>query len=178
MFDNFSRFSKSLVHLTTHPLPAIVWSMKKGEIVEYIDQQKIICAVILQEQNGKLKLLNENNREVNFSEKRLSHMSQVRLDDLASRDSSVSQLKQMAQTRDELSRTINIKELWEILHDESDDIDLATMTLFCFDPPLTCDHEAAVIRAFFSDRLYFKFNQMIFNPYSIGQVEAKKRHIK
>jgi exoribonuclease-2 len=152
--------------------------MKIGAIVEYIDQQKIICAVILQEKNSKLKLLNENNREVLFSEKRLSHMSQVCLDNAASRDSSVSQLKQIAQTRDELSRTINIKELWEILHEESEDIDLATMTLFCFDPPLTCDHEAAVIRAFFTDRLYFKYNQMIFTPYSIKQVEAKKRQIK
>ncbi|MBU2452906.1 MAG: RNB domain-containing ribonuclease, partial [Proteobacteria bacterium] len=65
-----------------------------------------------------------------------------------------------------------------ILHEESDDIDISTMTLFCFDPPLTSDHEAAVIRAFFKDRLYFKFNNMIFAPYSSEQVETKKKQVK
>ncbi|MBU8909664.1 MAG: RNB domain-containing ribonuclease [Desulfobacterales bacterium] len=149
-----------------------------GNVVEYIDQQKIICAVILQETKGKLKLLNENNREVNFSEKRLSHMSQVCLDTSVSRVSIVTLLKQLTQNRKNLSETINIKELWEILHEESEDIDIETMTLFCFDPPLTSDHEAAVIRAFFYDRLYFKFNKIIFTPYTPEQVKAKKRQIK
>ena len=168
----------SLVHLTTHPLPAIVGIMIKGNIVEYIDQQKIISAVILQEKKGKLRLLNENNREVNFSEKRLSHISQICLDTSISRDSIVTQLKQLTQNRKKLSEAIDIKELWEILHEESEDIDIETMTLFCFDPPLTSDHEAAVIRAFFHDRLYFKFNKIIFAPYTAEQVKTKKRQIK
>ena len=152
--------------------------MIKGNIVEYIEQQKIICAVILQEKKGKLKLLNENNREVNFSEKRLSHTSQVCLDTSVARDSIVTQLKQLTQNRKKLSETINIKELWEILYEESEDIDIPTMTLFCFDPPLTSDHEAAVIRAFFYDKLYFKFNKIIFTPYTPELVKAKKRQIK
>ena len=41
--------------------------MELGNVVEYIDQQKIISAVILSEKKGKLRLLNENSREVNFS---------------------------------------------------------------------------------------------------------------
>jgi len=152
--------------------------MIKGNIVEYIDQQKIICAVILLEKNGKLRLLNENNREVNFSEKRLSHVSDTSLDISMARDEIVARLKELAQDRKKLSQSIDIKELWEILHEESGDIDLSTMTLFCFDPPLTPDHEAAVIRAFFHDRLYFKFNKIIFCPYTPDQVEAKKRQIR
>ncbi|SDU05182.1 exoribonuclease-2 [Desulfobacula phenolica] len=152
--------------------------MNTGNIVEYIDQQKIISAVIIQETKGKLRLLTENNREVNSSEKRLSHVSQTCLDTHVPRDSIVIQLKQLTQNRKKLSETINIRELWELLHEESEDIDIPTMTLFCFDPPLTCDHEAAVIRAFFHDNLYFKFNKIIFTPYTPQQVEAKKRQIK
>ena len=152
--------------------------MNIGNIVEYIDQQKIVSAVILQEKQGKLRLLNEHNREVSFSENRLSHISQARLDTTLSRDSIVTQLKQLTENRKKLSETIDIRELWEILHEESEDIELSTMTLFCFDPPLTPDHEAAVIRAFFHDRLYFKFSQMIFAPYSAEQVEGKKRQLK
>ncbi len=158
-------------------LPDIVVNMMTGHIVEYIDQQKIISAVILQEKNGRLRLLNEFNREVNFSENRLSHISQTRLDTNLTRDSIVNQLKQLTENRKKLSETIDIRELWEILHEETEDIELSTMTLFCFDPPLTPDHESAVIRAFFRDRLYFKFNRMIFAPYSAEQVELKKRQI-
>lgn len=152
--------------------------MIKGNIVEYIDQQKIISAVIIQEKNGKLRLLTENNREVNFSEKRLSHVSSISLDTSLARDAIVIQLKELTQNRKKLSESIDIRELWELLHEEPEDIDISTMTLFCFDPPLTCDHESAVIRAFFQDRLYFKFNKMIFTPYTPQQVEAKKKQIK
>lgn len=152
--------------------------MNKGSIVEYIDQQKILSAVILQEKKGKLRLLNENNREVNFSENRLSHISEVCLDTSVARDAIAAHLKQLAESRRNLSQTINIKELWEILHEESEDIDISTMTVFCFDPPLTSDHEAAVIRAFFNDRLYFKFNKLVFAPNTPEQVETKKRQIK
>jgi len=152
--------------------------MINGNIVEYIDQQKIICAVILQGKNGKLRLLNESNREVNFSENRLSHISSSCFETVIPRDSIVTQLKQLAQNRKKLSETIDIQEIWELIHEEGVDIDLATMTVFCFDPPLTEDHEAAVIRAFFNDKLYFKFNKMMFTPNTPEQVEARKRQLR
>jgi exoribonuclease II len=152
--------------------------MNIGCIVEYIDQQKIVSAVILSEKKGKLRLLNENSREVNFSEKRLSHISRVSLDIDLSKTALVNHLKQVTENRKRLAETINIRELWDILHDESEGIDMDAMTLFCFDPPLIPDHEAAVIRAFFDDRLYFKANQFIFTPCTPEQVESKKRQIK
>ncbi len=152
--------------------------MIKGSIVEYIDQQKIIAAVVLQEKKGKVRLLNENNREVNFSEKRLSHISKVCLDTSIARESIVNKLKQLAQDRDDLAKTINILELWELFHEEPEDIDISAMTVFCFDPPVTSDHEAAVIRAFFHDKLYFKFNKMIFTPFTTEQVKERKQQIK
>ncbi|WDP88013.1 MAG: RNB domain-containing ribonuclease [Desulfobacter sp.] len=152
--------------------------MNIGSIVEYIDQQKIISAIILSEKKGKLRLLNENSREVNFSEKRLSHISQARLNTDLAKSTLVSHLKQATETRRRLSESINIRDLWEILHDDPEEIDISAMTLFCFDPPLTPDHEAAVIRAFFYDRLYFKFNKSIFLPYTEEQVNARKRQVK
>jgi exoribonuclease II len=152
--------------------------MKIGTIVEYIDQQKIITAVIVSEKNDKLKLLNENSREVGLSEKRLSHVSPVCLDINQPRHILINHLKSAAQNRKELSEQIDIPEIWEILHEEPGDIDISAMTVFCFDPPLTPDHEAAVIRAVFNDRLYFKFNQNLFEISTPEQIAAKKRQIK
>ena len=152
--------------------------MNIGCIVEYIDQQRIVSAVILSEKKGKLRLLNENSREVNFSEKRLSHISAMSLDTDLSKTALVNHLKHVTENRKRLAETINIPELWDILHDEPEEIGLDAMTLFCFDPPLIPDHEAAVIRAFFDDRLYFKTNQFVFTPCTPEQVESKKRQIK
>ena len=152
--------------------------MNIGCIVEYIDQQRIVSAVILSEKKGKLRLLNENSREVNFSEKRLSHISTMSLDTDLSKTALVNHLKHVTENRKRLAETINIPELWDILHDEPEEIGLDAMTLFCFDPPLIPDHEAAVVRAFFDDRLYFKTNQFVFTPCTPEQVESKKRQIK
>ncbi len=147
--------------------------MKSEIIVEYIDQQRIICAVVLQVKQKKLRLLNENNREINLSTGRLSHISDECLDISAPRDFLVKALKQKSNKRRELTEQVDIKEIWELLHEEGEEIDLDSMTLFCFDPPLTSDHEAAVIRAFFKNRLYFKFGKDKFIPHSEDEIQNR-----
>jgi len=139
--------------------------------VEYIDRQKIICAVIMEVKNQRLRLLAENNREANLSVSRLSHKSNRRLDISVGRDKLTEALKTKANRRKTLAEQIDIKELWEVLNTEQEWIDLATMTEFCFPDNRTDDHEAAVIRAFFSNRIYFKFNQDQFFPNTKEQVE-------
>lgn len=151
--------------------------MNIGNIVEYIDQQKIICAVVLQIKSQRLRLLTEHNREVNLSTGRISHFSSTVLDMSATRDVLVRSLKQMSTSRQELSKDIDIKELWELLHEDEEAIDLETMVSFCFDPPVTPDHESAVIRSFFNDKLYFKFNKDSFTPNAPTQIEIRLRQL-
>jgi exoribonuclease-2 len=145
--------------------------MESGSIVEYIDRQKIMCAVVLEVKNQRLRLLTENNREVNLSHRRLLHKDKTRLDSTLSRDQMVDSLKEVVRKRQELIKDIDIKELWEVLNSERNWIDLATMTEFCFPNSPSGDHESAVIRALFNDRLYFKFNPDGFLPNSEKRVE-------
>jgi len=147
--------------------------MESGNVVEYIDSKKIICAVILEVKNQRLKLLTENNREVNLSASRLSHKCEMRLDSSMGRSAMVHTLKEIASRRNALISHINIKELWEVLNTEQEWIDLNTMTGFCFLENPSCDHESAVVRAFFTNRLYFKFNHGRFFPNTADQVEQK-----
>jgi exoribonuclease II len=144
--------------------------MGSGKVVEYIDQQKILCAVVLEVKNQRLKLLTENNREVNLSANRLSHKCKIQIDLSSGRNRMVRSLKEIAGRRKELINCVDIKALWEVLNTEQEWIDLATMTEFCFPDNPSCDHESAVIRAFFKDRLYFKFNPESFFPNSEEQV--------
>ena len=149
----------------------IVIPMELGSIVEYIDRQRILCAVVLEVKNHRLRLLTENNREVKLSPGRLLHKDNARLNISMSRDKIVDALKEVANKRRALLNKVDIKDLWEVLNTEQVWIDLETMTEFCFPDNPGADHESAVLRAFFDDRLYFKFNLDRFFPNSVQQVE-------
>ena len=145
--------------------------MISGNIVEYIDQQKIMCAVVLEVKDRRLRILTENNREMNLSANRLSHKCSTRIDLSQGRDKTVQVLKDIAHRREKLICQVDIKELWEVLNTEQQWIDLGTMTEFCFPNEPTEDHMSAVVRAFFKNRMYFKFNPDRFFPYTQEQVE-------
>ena len=147
--------------------------MKSGNVVEYIDRQKIICAVVLEVKNQRLRLLTETNREVKLSASRLSHKCTMRLDPSMGRSKMVNALKEIANRRQALINLIDIKGLWEVLNTEQEWIDLDIMTELCFPEDSNCDHESAVVRTFFKNRLYFKFNHDRFFPYTKEQVEQK-----
>jgi exoribonuclease-2 len=145
--------------------------MELGNIVEYIDRQRILCAVVLEVKNQRLRLLTENNREVNLSASRLLHRDKTRLDLSMGRTRMVDALKEVAQKRKALIEKVLIRELWEVLNSEQEWIDLDTMTGFCFPEAPNGDHQSAVMRALFDDRLYFRFNPGRFFPNSADQVE-------
>jgi exoribonuclease-2 len=155
--------------------------MESGNVVEYIDQQKIMCAVVLEIKKLRLRLLTEHNREVKLSVNRLSHKGNHHLDLTIGRDRLVDALKKIASRRKALIADIDIKEIWEIFNSEREWIDLATMTALCFPDNPTSDHESAVVRAFFSNRLYFKFDHNRFFPNSqerVALLNAQSREIE
>ncbi len=147
--------------------------MESGCVVEYIDQQRILCAVVLETRDNRLRLLTESAKEVSLSENRLSHASNLRLDLSMGRDETVHALQEIAHRRNGFIASIDIRELWDVLGTESEWIDLATMTGICFPGQAAPDYEAAVVRAFFRNRLYFRFNPDRFYPHSAEQVAAK-----
>lgn len=144
--------------------------MELGNIVEFIDRQKIVCAVVLEVGRQKLRLLAENGREVTMAEGRLLHQSSHRLDLARGTDRLTAGLRETAQVREALSAQVDIQELWEVLNTEQDWIPLRTMTQLCFPETPDGHHESAVIRAFFRNRHYFKFNQEGFLPLSEEQI--------
>jgi len=151
--------------------------MEPGNIVEYIEQKDIICAVVLETKKQRLRILTETNREVNLSIKRLVHVDQMTLDPAQGRDHLVDQLKTLVARRHSIQETIDIAELWELLHTEADAIDVETMTGLCFDD-VDDDHTSAVIRAMLNNHFYFKFAPDRFYPYSENQVENLKHQAR
>ncbi|MCD6184812.1 MAG: RNB domain-containing ribonuclease [Deltaproteobacteria bacterium] len=152
--------------------------MEIEEIVEYIDRQKILCAIVMEIKGNRLRLLTESNREVNLSTNRLLHKSKKGLHLSLGRDNLINSLREISAYRKKLAQSIDIKGLWEILNTEQEWIDIKTMTAFCFSESHDGDHESAVVRAFFHNRLYFKFDQARFFPHSEEQVERNIAHLK
>jgi len=146
-----------------------IFQMEAGTVVEYIDHKQIICAVVMQATRQKVRLLTEANREASISENRLLHPD-GRLSIDMGRDRLVSSLGQIVRRREELKQKINILELWQVLHTENEWIDVETMAQFCFDCSITKDHISAVVRAFFENRTYFKFDVTKLMPNPEDQV--------
>jgi len=144
--------------------------MESGEIVEYIDNQKIICAVVMEGGNQRLRLLNEHNREVKVAAQRLAHRGKSRLDPAADRERIVELLRKRSARRSTLVAEIDIQSLWEVLNQEETWIDLPTMTGLCFPNMQDDDHQSAVIRAIFVNRRYFRFKPDRFLPHTEAQV--------
>ena len=82
--------------------------MEPGNIVEYIDRQKIICAVVLEVKKQRLRLLAETNREVNLSQSRLSHKCNMRIELSMGRTRIVDRLNQIANRRKALSADVDV----------------------------------------------------------------------
>ena len=145
--------------------------MEVGNIVEYIDRQKIVCAVVIELKNQRLRLLSESNKEVKLSVNRLLHRESTRIDLSIGRDRVVVCLKELARRRRDMTGSVDIHDLWQVLKTEQEWIDLETMTALCFPDVPGPDQQSAVMRAFFEDRLYFKFSPGRFYPNSEEQVD-------
>jgi len=167
--------------------PVVIgFDMEPGTIVEYIDRKEMVCAVVLEDKKQRLRMLTEHNREVSHGENRLAHTGGEVLDLRMGRDALVERLQAMAKIRSKIQDQIDIQELWEVVHTEAAWIDLKSMAELCFGGEVSSDHTSAVVRALFTDRLYFKFDTDRFFPNSPEQVarmaaqaaqEAKKTRI-
>ena len=149
----------------------IIRAMKIGTIIEYIDQQKIICAAVMDIKTKRLRLLTESDREVTLSESRISHKSAAAIDITSGRNNIVNTLKATAARREKLKESIDLKALWELINEENEWVELPVMAEYCFPAPNDSDQQAAVIRACFANRRYFKFDHNRFLPYTAAQVE-------
>ena len=148
--------------------------MEKGTIVEYIDRQRLICAVVLESApvgDKRLHLYTENNRAVNLPERRITYAG-GRLDTGLSRQQMADRLKETAARRNALMAKIDVQVLWDLANSEGQWISLAALKDLCFSGQVTADHESAVVRAMFEDSLYFKFDHNRFFPHSPEQIKA------
>lgn len=146
--------------------------MESGEIVEYIDDHKIIAAVVTERGNQQLRLLTEHDRDITVSANRLSYRGRARLDLSVGRARLVASLRDLSRKRSAIADAVDIQTLWEVLNQEQIWIDLETMTGLCFPGAADDNHQSGVVRALFKSRRYFKFKPDRFFPHTEEAVAA------
>ena len=88
----------------------IAFDMEPGTIVEYIDRKKMVCAVVLEHKNQRVRMLTEHNRELTHGERRLAHAGNQVLDLSTGRDALVERLQGVAEIRRNFQNQIDIQE--------------------------------------------------------------------
>ena len=127
--------------------------MELGMVVEFIDSQKLVCAVVMEIKRLRLCLLTENNREVKLAAGRVAHRSAASLDPGERREKLVAALKEISARRAALSRQVDIQEIWEVVGGEEEWIDLPTMTALAFSDQTDSDYSSEIGRASCRERV-------------------------
>ena len=153
-------------------------NMEIGNVVAFFEQKKILCAVCLEIKENKFHLLSEENREITLGGNRIAHISSYTFESNLSRDTLVERLEKIVERQKELVQAVIIKDLWELVYGEEERFSLRDLTELVFDRRASSDHEMALLRALFEDRVYFKQKGDLYEPQPPEKVEETLRQIE
>lgn len=143
-----------------------------GKLIEYLDGGKFLCAYVTGSQVKRLRLINQNGREMNLPLSRVVHTSVANHTIDLSREELTRQLQQTANTRTQLMEKIDLQEIWELTSDETTNtFQAAFLAELSFGKDADDDIVAAFLRSVFTDRLYFKYKENRVVAHSTEQIE-------
>ncbi|OGQ98521.1 MAG: exoribonuclease II [Deltaproteobacteria bacterium RIFOXYD12_FULL_55_16] len=154
----------------------------QGAIIEYMEQGRFICAMVVDEDSKRLRLINQNGREVNLPLSRLLHQSAKRHSLMLSQEEQLRLLKEADQTRQAMMPQIDLAEIWQLASEEEG----ASFTPdflagLAFGEEATDNHVAAFLRSIFVDRLYFKYREgllLAHSPEAVAGLRLKQEREK
>ena len=150
-----------------------------GKLIEYLDNGKFICALVTENQPKRLRLINQNGRDLNLPISRVVHCSKETHPTDIGRESLTKFLKETTEKRFSLMDQIDLAEIWELTADESTKIFTPSfLAELCFDDEANDDIVSALLRCVFEDKLFFKFKEGCLranSPEQIEQLEIQRK---
>ncbi len=137
--------------------------MEPGWLVEFFEEKRILVACVLELKGERLHVLTQHSRELTLARKRLLHACPGKLPPGRSRQQILDLLQEAAKIREELKKTIPLQELWELLASENQPQSVEELARLWF-AGTSCDQVAAMGRALYEDRFYFKFKDGLWVP--------------
>ena len=139
--------------------------MEPGSIVEFFEEKRILCGVVLELKGERLHVLSQNGRELTLAPKRLLHAGPSLPLNRLIRQDLLKRLEEAAGRREVLKAAINLEELWELLAPENHPTTVTELAELWFGRA-SADEVAATGRRLREDRLLFKLRdeQVEANP--------------
>lgn len=143
-----------------------------GSIVEYLDGGRFLCALVLQDAGNRLRLFNQNGRELNLPVSRVVTTSRTKHPVELSREDRIALLHNMADQRAALTEKIPLADIWELASEEDQSsFPPDFLAELYFGGDLSDDQSAAFLRAVFRDRFFFKYKNEKVTVHTPEQVE-------
>ena len=128
-----------------------------GSVVEFADKGKFHLGLVthIEEKSGKVRLINENAKDITLPSKQILHVLPMRQSASISSSSLQSLLKNLDESASELALGCDVAALWALVVDSESEISLEDLVSLNFDSP-DAIQTLAMIRALRSDKVYFK----------------------
>ncbi len=150
-----------------------------GCIVEYLDGGRFLCALVLQDAGNRLRLFNQNGRELNLPASRVVTASRLKHQVELGREDRIALLQDVAEQRAALTEKIPLQDIWELASEENQSSFSADfLAELYFGGGLNDDQSAAFLRAVFTDRFFFKYKNekvTVHTPEQVEQLRHQRR---
>jgi len=154
----------------------------QGKLIEYVEHGKFLCALVVEESGSRLRLLNQNGREVNLPLARVVDFANFPLSINSPHDQIIKALQETDRRRQEIPLPVPLAELWEIVSAEADEaFPPQLLADLSFGGEANADQVSALLRAVFAAPLYFKFRDglvMAHRPEVVEQLLAKQEQAR
>ncbi|KPJ98536.1 MAG: hypothetical protein AMJ60_07855 [Desulfobacterales bacterium SG8_35] len=153
-----------------------------GRIVEYLENGKFICAFVFEDNGNRIRVLNQNSRELNLPQNRVVHCTSKKASPPPSRDEIISLLQKTAEKRAGLAGTISLEEIWELVSEKPEGtFEVDFLAGLFFGSNASDDQGAAFLRAVIANRLYFKYKAgsiYVHSPETVEQIRFMQKKEK
>lgn len=150
-------------------------SVSSGKLIEYLDNGKFICGYVTDSQPKRVRLLNQNGRELNLPISRIVHCSSSRHNTESDRESLIRTLRSTTEKRHLLMERVDLEMLWELTCEENtDSFDPHFLAELTFGQDADDDIVSALLRSVFKDKLFFKYREGKIKVHSPEKVEQLK----
>ncbi len=150
-----------------------------GKLIEYLDNGKFICALVTESQPKRLRLINQNGRELNLPLSRVVHSSKDTHPTGINRETLTKLLQDTTEKRGSLMRLINLEEVWELTaEDASNSFSPVFLAELIFGSEATDDTVSAFLRCVFADKLFFKYKEGRIHVNSPDKVELLQQQLQ
>lgn len=148
-----------------------------GKIVEYIEHSKFICALVVGDDGRRLRLINQNGREVKLPMGRVLHQTARPVVAGESKEDVQRLLQEVNVHRREMTVEVDLAAIWELASAESEaSFTVEFLAGLCFGEDASEEQVAAFLRTVFSDRLFFKYREgmiQVHTPEVVEQLRLK-----